>query len=64
MRSSPRRGASGVLPGKDDILRFEVAAAAQAVLVTRNLRHFPKKACKRVHVISSAMLLDLLRRSV
>jgi len=52
------------LPDKDDVPFLEVAAAAWAILVTGNLRHFPKKACKRVRVISSAMLLDLLRRSV
>lgn len=43
---------------------LEIAAAARAILVTGNLRHFPKKACKDVRVLSPAGLLDHLRRSV
>ncbi|MBI4735167.1 MAG: putative toxin-antitoxin system toxin component, PIN family [candidate division NC10 bacterium] len=52
------------LPDKDDVPFLEVAAAARAILVTGNLRHFPRKACKDVRVLSPAGLLDLLRRSV
>ncbi len=51
------------LPDKDDAPFLEVATAAGAILVTGNLRHFPKKACKDVRVLSPAGLLDLLRRS-
>ena len=39
-------------------------AEARAILVTGNPRHFPKRACKDVRVLSPAGLLDLLRRSV
>lgn len=52
------------LPDKDDVPFLEVAAAARAILVTGNLGHFPKKACKDVRVLSPAGLLDHLRRSV
>ncbi len=52
------------LPDKDDVPFLEVAVAARAILVTGNLRHFPKKACKDVPVLSPAGLLDLLRRFV
>lgn len=52
------------LPDKDDVPFLEVAVAARAILVTGNLRHFPKKACKDVPVLSLAGLLDLLRRFV
>jgi putative PIN family toxin of toxin-antitoxin system len=52
------------LPDKDDVPFLEVAAATRAILVTGNLRHFPKKACKDVRVLSPAGLLDLLRRSL
>lgn len=51
------------LPDKDDVPFLEVAAAAGAILVTGNLRHFPKKICKRVRVVSPAGLLDLLQQS-
>jgi putative PIN family toxin of toxin-antitoxin system len=52
------------LPDKDDVPFLEVAFAARAILVTGNLRHFPKKACKDVPVLSPTGLLDLLRRFV
>jgi putative PIN family toxin of toxin-antitoxin system len=52
------------LPDKDDVPFLEVAVAARAILVTGNLRHFPKKAWKDVPVLSPAGLLDLLRRFV
>ena len=42
---------------------FEVAAAAGAVLVTGNLRHFPKHQRKGVPVVAPAELLDLLRET-
>ncbi|OGB95645.1 MAG: putative toxin-antitoxin system toxin component, PIN family [candidate division NC10 bacterium RBG_16_65_8] len=51
------------LPDPDDLPFLEVAAAAGAILVTGNLRHFPKKALGRVTVVSAAESLDLLRRS-
>ena len=51
------------LPDPDDLPFLEVAAAAEAILVTGNLRHFPKKACRTVRVIGPAECLDLLRRA-
>lgn len=51
------------LPDPDDLPFLEVAAAAGAILVTGNLRHYPKKALGRVTVVSAAEYLDLLRRS-
>jgi len=47
----------------DDLPFLEVAAAEGAILVTGNPRHYPKKACGRVVVVSAAESLDLLRRS-
>jgi len=52
------------LPDSDDLPFLEVAAAAGAILVTGNLRHYPKKAIGRVSVVSPSEGLDLLRRSV
>ena len=51
------------LPDPDDLPFLEVAAAADAILVAGNLRHYPKKATGRVSVVSPAESLDLLRRS-
>ncbi len=51
------------LPDSDDLPFLEVAAAAGAILITGNLRHYPKKAIGRVSVVSPAEGLDLLRRS-
>ena len=51
------------LPDPDDLPFLEVAAAAGAVLVTGNLRHYPKKAIGRVSAVSPAEGLELLRRS-
>ena len=50
------------LPDPDDLPFLEVAAAAEAVLVTGNIRHFPKKASKGVTVASPKECLELLRR--
>jgi putative PIN family toxin of toxin-antitoxin system len=47
---------------EDDLPFLEVAAAAGAVLVTGNKRHFPKRVCKSVRVVSPAEFLELLRR--
>jgi len=51
------------LPDPSDLPFLEVAGAAQAVLVTGNRRHFPKKACKGVTVVTPRELLDVIRRS-
>jgi len=51
------------LPDEDDRPFLEVAAAAQAVLVTGNKRHFPRKACRDVIVLTPRGLLESLRRS-
>jgi len=49
------------LPHAGDLPFLEVAATAQAVLVTGNLRHFPKKQRAGVRVVTPAELLDVLR---
>lgn len=51
------------LPDPDDLPFLEVAAAAEAVLVTGNLRDYPKKAAGRVAVVTPAGYLNLLRGS-
>lgn len=51
------------LPDPDDLAFLEVAAAADAVLVTGNPRHFPKRACKGVAVVSPTEFLELLRHA-
>ena len=51
------------LPDLDDLPFLEVAATAEAILVTGNLRHFPKKVCRGVRVIGPAECLELLRRA-
>lgn len=51
------------LPDPDDLPFLEVAAAAGAILVTGNLRHYPKRAIGRVSVVNPAESLDLLGRS-
>lgn len=50
------------LPDATDLPFLEVASAASAVLVTGNVRHFPKEVRGRVVVQTSAGLLELLRR--
>jgi len=50
------------LPHWDDLPFLEVAKASGAVLVTGNTRHFPKRQCAGVAVMSPRELLDLLRR--
>lgn len=50
------------LPDPNDLPFLEVAAAAEALLVTGNPRHFPKKTCKGVTVVTPKELLELLRR--
>jgi predicted nucleic acid-binding protein len=51
------------LPHEADRPFIEVAAAADAVLVTGNLRHFPEYARAGVTVLGPNEFLDLLRRS-
>lgn len=46
------------LPDPDDIPFIEVAAAAEALLVTGNTRHFPLRARGRVTVLTPRELLD------
>ena len=48
------------LPDTDDLPFLEVAAAAEAVLVTGNMRHFPSHACAGVAVVSPAEFLKLV----
>ena len=54
---------SVTLPDPKDLLFLEVATTAEAILVTGNLRHFPKRMCKGITVISPREFLDFLRQS-
>jgi len=53
---------AATLPDADDLPFLEVASAASAVLVTGNVRHFPKGARGHVTVVTPAGLLEFLRR--
>ena len=50
------------LPDPADLSFLEVAAEADAVLVTGNKRHFPVKARHGVKVLAPAEFIELLRR--
>ncbi len=50
------------LPHGDDLPFLEVAKASGAILVTGNKRHFPKRQCAGVPVMSPRELLDYLHR--
>lgn len=50
------------LPHWDDLPFLEVAKASGAILVTGNKRHFPKRQCVGVAVMSPRELLDYLRQ--
>jgi len=51
------------LPDPKDMPFLEVAAASDAILVTGNLRQFPKRARKGVTVVSPRKLVELLRHA-
>ena len=51
------------LPDPKDLPFLEVAAAAEAILVTGNRRHFPKRMCKGVTVATPREFLEILRQS-
>ena len=51
------------LPDRSDLPFIEVAAAAEAILVTGNLRHFPRRMRKGVTVVNPREFLELLRQS-
>lgn len=51
------------LPDADDLPFLEVAAAAGALLVTGNLRHYPKRACANAHVLKPAEFVALIREA-
>jgi putative PIN family toxin of toxin-antitoxin system len=51
------------LPDEDDRPFLEVAAAGGAALVTGNVRHYPKQACRNVTVLRPREVLDLLRHA-
>jgi len=46
------------LPDNSDLPFLEVAHASEAVLVTGNTRHFPKRFCKGVPVLTPRQLLE------
>lgn len=50
------------LPDRDDEPFLEIAIAAQAPLVTGNVRHFPSGSRAGAEVLSPAELLERLRR--
>jgi putative PIN family toxin of toxin-antitoxin system len=52
-----------VLPDPSDLPFLEVAAAAGAILVTGNVKHFPKRARAGVTVMTPKEFLDSLRRA-
>ena len=54
---------SAELPDPSDLPFLEVATAAEAILVTGNIRHFPKRARAGVSVLRPAEFLELIRRS-
>lgn len=56
------RASTAFLPHEADRPFLEVAAAADAVLVTGNLRHFPKHARAGVTVGGPKEFLELLHR--
>ncbi len=47
------------LPDPDDAAFAECALAASVPLVTGNLRHFPKSACRGVEVLTPAQFLAI-----
>ena len=51
------------LPDPNDEAFLEVAAASDAILVTSNLRHYPRSSRGHVTVLTPAELLEVLRRS-
>lgn len=51
------------LPDESDRVFLEVAHAADAILVTGNVKHFPKRSRKGVAVVSPKEFLDILRQS-
>ena len=51
------------LPHPADRPFLEVASAAQAILITGNKRHFPKRCCGKVLVLSPREFLDLFYHS-
>ena len=51
------------LPDPMDVPFLEVAAAAGAILVTGNIRHYPSRSRAEVTVLTPREFLDLIRRS-
>lgn len=54
---------AAALPDPGDLPFLEIAAAGGAVLITGNLRHFPKKACRGITALSPRDFLELLRHA-
>ena len=48
------------LADPDDVCFLEVAASAEAVLVTGNTRHFPSRVCRGVQVVDPVGFLGIL----
>jgi len=51
------------MPDPSDLPFLEVATAADAILVTGNIKHFPRHARAGVTVVSPREFIDLLRRA-
>ena len=49
------------LPDESDVPFLEVAAACDAVLVTGNLRHFPRERAHGARIITPTEFLDILK---
>jgi len=48
------------LPDQDDIIFLAAAAGLNVPIVTGNLKHFPRKACRNIPVLSPATFLARL----
>jgi putative PIN family toxin of toxin-antitoxin system len=51
------------LPDPGDVPFLEVAVAADAILVTGNLRHYPNESCAGVTVLTPREFIELVRCS-
>ena len=49
------------LPDSDDLPFLEVAAMVEVPLVTGNRKHFPKRACRPVSILTPREFIDLLK---
>ena len=51
-----------ILPDEDDIIFIETAIIGKAdYLITGNIKHFPKKECKNIKVVTPAEFLKIFK---